>query len=91
MYKNILNHPDKFTSLEEVIEGDGRQDSQNIEEVFARIKNCWNEHELAALYNGLSLIDKDPGNAESYICGLNTLFVPLHTRIRKWMSDNIVY
>jgi 3D (Asp-Asp-Asp) domain-containing protein len=65
MYKNILNHPDKFTSLEEVIEGDGRQDSQNIEEVFARIKNCWNEHELAALYNGLSLIDKDPGNAES--------------------------
>lgn len=91
MYKNILNHPDKFTSLEEVIEGDGRHDSQNIEEVFARIKNCWNEHELATLYNGLSLIDKDPGNAESYIRGLNTLFFPLHTRIRKWMSDNIVY
>ena len=46
-----------------MIEGDGRHDSQNIEEVFARIKNCWNEHELATLYNGLSLIDKDPGNA----------------------------
>jgi hypothetical protein len=91
MYKNILNHPDKFSTLEEVIEGDSRQDNQNIEEVFAKIKGCWNENELAMLYNGLSLIDKDPGNAESYISGMNTLFVPLHTRIRKWMSDNIVY
>jgi len=91
MYKNILNHPDKFTTLEEVLEGDSRQDSQNIEEVFARIKNCWNENELAMLYNGLSLIDKDTVNAESYIRGLNTLFTPLHTKIRKWMSDNIVY
>lgn len=92
MYKNILSHPDKFSALEDAIEGDApKQDAQNIEEVFAKIKSCWNENELALLYNGLSLIDSDPGNAESYISGLNTMFSPLHTRIRKWMSDNIVY
>ena len=91
MYKNILKHPDKFSALEEVVEGDSSHDSQNIEEVFAKIRGCWNENELELLYNGLSLIDKDPGNAEMYIAGLNTMFTPLHTRIRKWMSDNIVY
>lgn len=102
MYKNILNHPDKFSALEEAIDGGsggggggasggGGRTGQDIEEVFAKIKTCWNEHELALLHHGLSLIDIDGGNAESYISGVNTVFAPLHTRIKKWMSDNIVY
>lgn len=90
MYKNILSYPDRFTTLEEVNEG-GAKGGQDIEEVFAKIKSSWNENEMATLYNGLCLIDNDPGNAEFYINGINMIFTPLHTRIRKWMSDNIVY
>lgn len=90
MYKNILSFPDRFSSLEELNEGNAKS-GKNMETVFAQIKDNWNEYELSILYNSLSLIDKDPANAETYIAGTNTLFTPLHTRIRKWISDNIVY
>lgn len=90
MYKNILSFPDRFSSLEELNEGNANS-GKNMETVFAQIKDNWNEYELSILYNSLSLIDKDPANAETYIAGTNTLFTPLHTRIRKWISDNIVY
>lgn len=90
MYKNILNNPDKFTTLEEVKEGNVKG-GKNIEDVFAQIRENWNDNEYAILYNILSLIDNDPKNADTYISGLNQILTPLHNRIRKWMSDNIVY
>ena len=90
MYKNILNNPDKFTTLEEVTEGNVKG-GKNIEDVFAQIRENWNDNEYAVLYNILSLIDNDPKNADTYIAGVNQILAPLHNRIRKWMSDNIVY
>lgn len=90
MYKNILNNPDKFTTLEEVKEGNVKG-GKNIEDVFAQIRENWNDNEYAILYNILSLIDNDPKNADTYIAGVNQILTPLHNRIRKWMSDNIVY
>ena len=49
------------------------------------------ENEIAVLYNILCLIDSDKINAEMYINGANQILKPLHDRIRKWISDNIVY
>lgn len=90
MYKNILNYPDRFSSLEEMRDGSGSA-GRNIEEVFAQIRDNWTDNEMAILYHTLQLIDSDSVNAESYIAGINQIFQPLHARIRKWMSDNIVY
>lgn len=64
---------------------------KKMEDVFAQIKNNWNDNEIALLYNVLCLIDNDKINSEMYINGANQLFKPLHERIRKWISDNIVY
>lgn len=90
MYKNILSYPDRFTLTDELKDG-SMKNGKNIEEVFAQIRQNWNENEMAILYNALCLIDSDQTNAETYITGLNMMLSPLHTRIRKWMSDNIVY
>ena len=39
--------------------------------------------------NKLSQFEKD--NYEQYMQGLNLIFDPVYIRIRKWISDNIVY
>jgi hypothetical protein len=64
---------------------------RKMEDVFAQIRNNWNDNEIAVLYNILCLIDSDKINAEMYINGANQILKPLHDRIRKWISDNIVY
>jgi len=90
MYKNVLQHPDRFTNLEEFSEGKSRS-GKSMEEVFAQIKDIWSEDTMSLMYWSLKLMESDPTNYESYILGLNQSLSPVYTKIRKWMSDNIVY
>lgn len=90
MYKNVLQHPDRFTNMEELNEGKSRN-GKSMEEVFAQIKDIWNEDTMSIMYWTLRLMESDPTNYESYILGVNQSLSPIYTKIRKWMSDNIVY
>lgn len=90
MYRTILCYPDRFTGIEDMNDRTEKIDKK-MEDVFAQIKSNWNDNELAILYNTLYLIDTDKGNAETYINGMNDILAPLYGRIRKWISDNIVY
>lgn len=90
MYKNVLQHPDRFTNMEEFSEGKSRN-GKSMEEVFAQIKDIWSETTMSLMYWSLKLMESDPGNYESYILGVNQSLSPVYTKIRKWMSDNIVY
>lgn len=90
MYRTILCYPDRFTGIEDMNDRNEKIDKK-MEDVFAQIKSNWNDNELAILYNTLYLIDTDKGNAETYINGMNEILAPLYGRIRKWISDNIVY
>ena len=90
MYRTILCYPDRFTGIEDINDRNEKIDKK-MEDVFAQIKSNWNDNELAILYNTLYLIDTDKGNAETYINGMNEILAPLYGRIRKWISDNIVY
>ena len=96
-YKNSSNSNSKSNSSKSIINKNIRNSNtrnnsdKKMEDVFAQIKNNWNDNEIALLYNVLCLIDNDKINSEMYINGANQLFKPLHDRIRKWISDNIVY
>lgn len=97
-YKNSSNSSSsKSNSSKSIINKNNRNSNtrnnsdKKMEDVFAQIKNNWNDNEIALLYNVLCLIDNDKINSEMYINGANQLFKPLHDRIRKWISDNIVY
>ena len=90
MYKNVLQHPDRFTNMEELNEGKSRN-GKSMEEVFAQIKDIWSEDTMSIMYWTLRLMESDPTNYESYILGVNQSLSPIYTKIRKWMSDNIVY
>lgn len=90
MYKNVLQHPDRFTNLEELSEGTSKS-GKSMEEVFAQIKDIWTEDAMSVLYWSLRLMESDPTNYEHYINGVCQSLVPIQNKIRKWMSDNIVY
>jgi len=89
MYKNVLMHPDRFACMEDSFEKN--RDGQSIEDVFSKIRTVWSDDELEILYRTLCLMEKHPNNYDIYTQGMNTMFAPLYERIRKWMSDNIVY
>lgn len=96
MYKTILSYPERFNGIDNLNDEDDKhnknyKNDKKMEDVFAQIKNNWNDNEIAVLYNILCLIDNDKINAEMYINGANQILKPLHDRIRKWISDNIVY
>jgi len=90
MYKNVLQHPDRFTNLEEFSEGTSKN-GKSMEEVFAQIKDIWTEDSMSVLYWSLRLMESDPTNYEHYINGVSQTLIPIQNKIRKWMSDNIVY
>jgi hypothetical protein len=37
------------------------------------------------------LVEKTPEHYETYIQGINALFLPTYNKIQKWICDNIVY
>jgi hypothetical protein len=90
MYKNVLQHPDRFSNMEELSEGKSKS-GKSMEEVFAQIKDNWTEDTMSLMYWTLRLMESDPSNYEAYVTGVNQSLSPTYTKIRKWMSDNIVY
>lgn len=90
MYKNVITHPERFSLVDTMEEGQAKNGS-NMETVFSNIRIVWLEKEMKLVYNLLLLVKEDPSNYETYINGLNYILEPLHRRIRKWISDNIVY
>lgn len=91
MYRNVLLHPDRFACLDNGGLESNISNGKNIEDVFANIYNVWKEDEMEILYRTLLLLNNDKSQHNEIIEGLGLLFKSLYSRIRKWMSDNIVY
>jgi hypothetical protein len=63
----------------------------HIDDIFIGIRNLYSSHEFTILYQSLLLLEKNPENYESYIQGMNALFLPTYDKIQKWICDNIIY
>jgi len=92
MYKNVLMHPEKFIDIETIDTNMFENEkSKKIENVFSNITEVWNDNELHIIYHTLKLMELERDNYEKYMQGLGLILEPVHLRIRKWISDNIVY
>ena len=65
-------------------------EKKDIDTIFARIVNVYNDNELEIMYNALYLMSTDKVSAELYIRGLDMILEPVNKRIKKWITDNIV-
>ena len=46
---------------------------------------------MALEYYTILMITDDPEHYETYLTGLNTTLEPIHAKINKWISDNIIF
>lgn len=90
MYKNVLKYPERFSDIDEMSQSTMRS-GKTMEEVFAQIKNNWTEEEMSLLYWTLQAMEKNPSDYECFINGAISSLIPIQKKIRKWISDNIVY
>jgi hypothetical protein len=96
MYKNMLNNPDLYETRE--ASSDDSEDSvqltkpgKNIDDIFIQITNLYTNRDFCIIYNILKTMQSDPANYSYYMDGLNKMFEPRNSLIKKWINDNIVF
>ena len=63
----------------------------NMDEVFIKIREIYNESHFKAVHNVLTLSANDVKNYEAYLHSLNFLLQPVTGGIRQWINDNLVF
>ncbi len=64
---------------------------KNIDGIFVKISELYTEEHLSIIYNTLKLIKKHPEDCVTYMDGLNYIFSPVNTEIKKWIHENIIF
>jgi hypothetical protein len=98
MYRKMLERPDVFTekssSQQNEKDKEKKMESEkdkNIDGIFVKISELYTEEHLSIIYNTLKLIKKHPEDCVTYMDGLNHIFNPINTEIKKWIHENIVF
>ena len=52
-----------------------KENPNHIDDIFVRIRSLYSSHELSILYHSLILVEKTPEHYETYIEGINILFI----------------
>lgn len=84
MYVQLLKNPESFEDLED-------DSSVNINTVFSKIANKYEEEHYSIILNIFRLLEDDPDEFETYLISLNHAMVPINKTIKKWISDNIIF
>tara|TARA_A100001015_G_scaffold289102_1_gene360609 strand:- start:2664 stop:3326 length:663 start_codon:yes stop_codon:yes gene_type:complete len=85
LYKNVLGleNPDLFKNAEET--------SVNIDNVFEKITEVYDERLLRAVFNMFKLIqdEKNGENVQCYLEAMQNVLCPTNILLRKWIHDNL--
>ena len=85
LYKNVLGleNPDLFKNAEE--------SSVNIDNVFEKITEIYDERLLRAVFNMFKLIqdEKNEANVQCYLQAIQNVLSPTNILLRKWIHDNL--
>ncbi len=85
LYKNVLGleNPDLFKNAEET--------SVNIDNVFEKITEVYDERLLRAVFNMFKLIqdEKNEENVQCYLEAMQNVLCPTNILLRKWIHDNL--
>lgn len=90
MYIVMLDSPDLHNTYAENCDNNDN-DNNNIDNIFINISKIYSKNEFCAIYNILLLLEKNPEDYSDYITCINTLLKPTHTKIKKWINDNIIF
>jgi len=85
LYKNVLGleNPDLFKNAEET--------SVNIDNVFEKITEVYDERLLRAVFNMFKLIqdEKNEANVQCYLEAIQNVLGPTNILLRKWIHENL--
>jgi hypothetical protein len=85
MYKSLLDTPGAFTI------NNKDTDDNNIDNIFIKITTLYDKSHFIIILNMLKLLNKDVNNYREYSNSLYYLTKPTNIKIKKWISDNIVF
>jgi hypothetical protein len=96
MYKTMLDSPDLY-DMRDVSSDDNEETTditkpeRNIDDIFIQISELYSKRDFRVIYNIIKMMESDPTNYNDYRMGLNMLFEPKNTLIKKWINDNIIF
>ena len=107
MYRKMLERPDVFTEKSSNSDKDKssgivnsehykekkleNEKDKNIDGIFFKISELYTEEHLSIIYNTLKLIKKHPEDCVTYMDGLNFIFAPINTEIKKWINEHLIF
>ena len=106
MYRKMLERPDVFTEKSSSINDKSsgivnsehykekkieNEKDKNIDGIFVKISELYTEEHLSIIYNTLKLIKKHPEDCVTYMNGLNYIFTPINTEIKKWINEHLIF
>ena len=86
MYIRLVDHPDTFNDVES-----GEDAGVKIDDVFSQIVTLYDQDNFTIILCLFRLMEKSPGMYENYLLSMNESVEPVNSRLKKWISDNIVF
>lgn len=90
MYKAMLDGSSTLEALAGDDENDGKAEI-DVDSVFSGIVKLYDDDHLRIILSGLRLLKKDSERYRSYSACINAGIEPVSMKVRKWISDNVVF
>jgi hypothetical protein len=75
----------------EDVQEEDHTNKNTIDSIFKKITDIYKPYHINIIYNTIIMISDDPEHYQTYLSGLNTILEPIHSKINKWISDNIIF
>lgn len=90
MYKAMLDGSTTLEALTDVTDNEERAEI-DVNDVFSGIVKLYDDDHLRIILAGLRLLKKDSERYRSYSACINAGIEPVSMKVRKWISDNVVF
>ena len=90
MYKAMLDGSTTLEALTDDTDNEERAEI-DVDSVFSGIVKLYDDDHLHIILAGLRLLKKDSERYRSYSACINAGIEPVSMKVRKWISDNVVF
>jgi hypothetical protein len=86
MYIKLVDYPETFKDVEP-----DKDTGVKIDDVFGKIVSLYEQDNYTIILCLFRLMESNPGMYETYITSMNASVEPVNNKLKKWISDNIVF
>jgi len=86
MYIKLVDHPETFKDVET-----DKDRGVQIDDVFEKIVTLYQQDNYTIILCLFRLMESNPGMYETYLTSMNASVEPVNNKLKKWISDNIVF